>query len=265
MPDAASHRRRLLGTRDFERPAQPVVGVAKVTACRRPQRRVGEEVRGIRYRDVAEIGDARKPGPGRLDHVVRSGEGDGTALITVDRHCVPVGGALGEPAQEGGSGANNGQPKVGSPRPHGASLDQRVARRERASPRAEELIPPACRQGSKPTEVHQRLDRVLQPSRIGGDAERRGDIVGRHHIASKDLEVGDSARHPSRNMSAGKFGSWVLLHTGDTIRSCAVRNGSQSHWRTRGDQLRDVVEAEDRDGLIGHLRGLHPWPSGSAR
>jgi hypothetical protein len=36
--------------------------------------------------------------------------------------------------------------------------------------------------------------------------------------------------------------------------------GSQSHWRTRGDQLRDVVEAEDRDGLIGHLRGLHPWP-----
>jgi hypothetical protein len=85
MPDAAGHRRRLLGTRDFERPAQPVVGVAKVTACRRPQRRVGEEVRGIRYRDVAEIGDARKPGPGRLDHVVRSGEGDGTALIIADR------------------------------------------------------------------------------------------------------------------------------------------------------------------------------------
>jgi hypothetical protein len=38
-----------------------------------------------------------------------------------------------------------------------------------------------------------------------------------------------------------------------------VRKWSQCHWCTRGDQLRDVVEAEDRDGplgLLGHLGGF---------
>ena len=38
-----------------------------------------------------------------------------------------------------------------------------------------------------------------------------------------------------------------------------MRKWSQCRWRTRGDQLRDVVEAEDRDGLLGllgHLGGF---------
>ena len=124
VPNAAGHGYHLLGVRNLEHPAQPVVGVAQVTTCRRPQRCVCKQVRRIRDRDTAEVGDACDPGPGRLDQVIRGGEGDGPALAPVDRHRVPVGSALREPTQEGGAGANKGQPEVRAMRPHGARFER---------------------------------------------------------------------------------------------------------------------------------------------